>query len=290
MLNFVKIIKILLEYYKLSCYSWIRGAFMLDERNYLQFDIKRAKRPTAINMPYPHYHNYYEIYYLVKGKVIYFINNMSFNLKEGDMVLIPPGVIHRTAKTDENSTERILLTFSPSFLGKEKNNEMLDCFKHCHIRDARRFEKYLNSIENETIQKEILSEDMIKYLLGTMLIKLSRTLQNNIIETETDNDIRQIADYITDNYSTEITLDMLSEKFSISRGHLSRKFKTLTGFGINEYVNLVRIKNAEVLMNNPKLSITEIATICGFNDSSYFASVFRKQKGVSPRELRKTLL
>ena len=62
---------------------------------------------------------------------------------------------------------------------------------------------------------------------------------------------------------------------------------TVIGYNVlNEYVTLVRIKNAENLILNTNYHITDIATMCGFNDSGYFSVVFKKVKGISPLKLR----
>lgn len=101
---------------------------------------------------------------------------------------------------------------------------------------------------------------------------------------------RKIAEYITDNYSSEITLELLSKKFTISKSHMSRQFKAATGFNISEYISVVRIKNAQRLLLTTNYHITQIATMCGFNNSSYFTAVFKRILGISPLKLRKNTL
>ncbi|MEE1042726.1 MAG: AraC family transcriptional regulator, partial [Clostridia bacterium] len=122
--------------------------------------------------------------------------------------------------------------------------------------------------------------------LITLLINLSRLSADKSDEVKTPSFIQKISNYIGENYANEITLDNLSREFSISKSHLSRLFKNTTGFGINEYITIVRIKNAERLILSTKLPITEIATRCGFNDSNYFSSVFKKIKGMSPLKFK----
>lgn len=81
-------------------------------------------------------------------------------------------------------------------------------------------------------------------------------------------------------------MEALAKRFSVSKSHLSRQFKNSTGFGLNEYITIVRIKNAERLILTTDLAITDIATKCGFNDSNYFSSVFKKLKGIPPLKFR----
>ena len=75
--------------------------------------------------------------------------------------------------------------------------------------------------------------------------------------------------------------------FAVSEGYLSRKFKQVTGMGLNQYITLVRISNGEKLLRESNLSVTEVAECCGYNDSNYFAAVFKRVKGVTPLRYRK---
>jgi two-component system response regulator YesN len=58
----------------------------------------------------------------------------------------------------------------------------------------------------------------------------------------------------------------------------------MTGMGLSEYINIARVTAAEKLLLSADLPITEVATKCGFNDSNYFARVFKKLKGVTPKK------
>ena len=100
--------------------------------------------------------------------------------------------------------------------------------------------------------------------------------------SESDRIIYEIIAFISSHYGEEITLESLSHKFSVSKSHLSRRFKEVSGIGLNDYIQHVRIMNAERLLLEGGSSITEIAESCGFNDSNYFSTVFKRQKGITP--------
>ena len=86
----------------------------------------------------------------------------------------------------------------------------------------------------------------------------------------------------------DITLSSVAHTLSVSFEHLSRIFKKETGFGFNEYLTLVRLKEAErMLRNEPGLKISEVAFGVGFNDSNYFSYNFKAHFGVSPKNMRK---
>ena len=74
----------------------------------------------------------------------------------------------------------------------------------------------------------------------------------------------------------------------MSESCLSRKFKQVSGMGLNEFITSVRIHNAEKLLAGGELSVTRIAELCGYSDSNYFASVFKKIKGTTPVKYAKS--
>lgn len=248
--------------------------------------IEREVKPLPVTMPVSHYHSYYEIYYLTKGNVRYFIDNTIYDLSAGDIVLIPPNIIHKTSVIDEGASERLLIWFTPEFLEKDRNDHVFDCFKKHHIKNVTKLNDILSSVETEHKTNDKFSKELIKTQIITLLIQLSRMSADKSNEVKTPSFIQKISNYIGENFANEITLDNLCEEFSISKSHLSRLFKNSTGFGINEYITIVRIKNAERLILSTELPVTEIATRCGFNDSNYFSSVFKKIKGISPLKFR----
>lgn len=250
------------------------------------FYIERELKPLPITMPVSHYHSYYEIYYLTKGNVRYFIDNTTYDLSDGDIVLIPPNIIHKTSVIDDGSSERLLIWFTADFLEKKEDDQIFDCFKKHHIKNMGSLNNILSSIEAEHQNSDKFSKELIKTQLITLLINLSRMSDNHFNEMKAPSIIQKISNYIGENYAMEITLELLAKEFSISKSHLSRLFKSTTGFGISEYISVVRIKNAERLILSTNLPITEIATRCGFNDSNYFSSVFKKLKGISPLKFR----
>jgi YesN/AraC family two-component response regulator len=110
----------------------------------------------------------------------------------------------------------------------------------------------------------------------------------NLDESTTGNQlIDSIVKYINQNYMSDIKLSTVAKMKSVSQEHISRTFKSCTGFGFNEYVTLLRLRKAEeMIKTEPDKTISEIAYECGFNDGNYFSYKFKKMYGVSPIKLR----
>ena len=100
--------------------------------------------------------------------------------------------------------------------------------------------------------------------------------------------IEQAVAYIRENFSSDISLSSLAEKFSVSPEHFSRLFKKETGLGFSKYLNSLRLQYAEQLLKNSEhQSITKVAEICGFEDSNYFSKKFKEVYGISPKKVQK---
>ncbi|MBR2562605.1 MAG: helix-turn-helix transcriptional regulator, partial [Eubacterium sp.] len=72
----------------------------------------------------------------------------------------------------------------------------------------------------------------------------------------------------------------------LNPSYLSTLFKQVTGQTFKEYLNHVRIQEAQRLLTHTDYPIMEISIACGFSDQSYFTKVFRKYTGLTPRQYR----
>lgn len=96
----------------------------------------------------------------------------------------------------------------------------------------------------------------------------------------------KIADYIGENYIKGISLEELADEFHFSKNHIINMFKQEYGMTPFEYINALRIKKAEWLLEVTSKTAEAIAYDCGFNNYSHFFKVFRSTNGISPREWR----
>ena len=250
--------------------------------------VTKEKRAGAYNMLSSHYHDHYEIYLLTKGNVRYFVDERIYDLSEGDVVFIPPHVIHKTATLMNKGAERLLIAFTNEFIMYPPSDKIFSCFDVCYFKNPP-VKDLIEKAAEEYFNKDRYSEDLIAGYIREILVKLRRSMDINNPDKSSENNsiIQNAVHYISKNYSNDISLSELAKKFAISESHFSRQFKAYTGFGLNEYISTVRVKNAEKLLVTTKLPVTEIAQNCGFNSSSYFAAVFKKVRGVSPITMRK---
>lgn len=242
------------------------------------------------NMHFYHYHDEYEIYYLQSGRVKYFIGNELYFLNPGEMIFVPRRIFHKTGSEDNTIAKRILLCFDDEFIDAEYRKYIYEFTKNKHITISSKYRnkitEILTKIENENTKKEKDYEAMQKLYFNQLLVLISR-YRNHKSEIEFSRSysfIQDIAKYISANVESDLSLDALACRFALSPNHLSKQFKKITGVGLNDFINISRVTAAEKLLVSTNMSITEIASACGFSDSNYFASVFKKFKGITPKK------
>lgn len=239
-----------------------------------------------------HYHKENELYLLLKGRVKYFIDNKTFVVNEGDLVIIPPGILHSTDTDDCLYNERLLISFGNDFFFHSISPYLKEMFNETiiHIPKENRplIENMFYQIESEYNSKRDNKDVFLKIYITELLLYLHRyRISKTQDKLNNDKLIQKVKQYINLNFENEILLSDLSKTFGLTESYLSKRFKYVVGTGINEYINYVRIEHAGKLLKSEKLPITEVAIRCGFNDSSYFASVFKKFKGITPYRFSK---
>ncbi len=110
------------------------------------------------------------------------------------------------------------------------------------------------------------------------------------VNDNSETKIVEIHDYIMNNYMKKINLDILEEKFYLSKFHMSREYKKRYGITIMQYLTSLRVGKAKFELRFTEKRVEDIATECGFSNASYFGKIFRKSEGMTPSEYRKTWL
>lgn len=268
------------------------------------FEISEIKLVGNISMKTNHYHDDYEIYYLLEGNRHFFIKDKVYDIKKGDLVFVEKNEIHKTFDAGAPFHQRILINFKKSYLNNilvEANNyDLLACFHgstyilRLKPEEQKSVENLLSKMLAEYTYPINSSSIYLKIILSEFLIYAERLFENSpSCQIETSNPIHkkisEIIIYINKNYVENLTLDFLSKHFFISTFYLSRTFKKITGLNLNQYVNTIRIKEARKLLLSTGLSITNISEEVGYDSITHFGRVFKSIAGVSPLKYRKTL-
>ena len=98
--------------------------------------------------------------------------------------------------------------------------------------------------------------------------------------------LRQVTDYIAENFADEIKLTELAHVAGMSDFHFAREFKRTTGFSPHQYLINFRIERSKTYLKQDELTLTEVSLRSGFSHQSHFTRLFRKITGTTPKLFR----
>jgi len=233
-----------------------------------------------------HVHRTYELYYLINGDREYFIEDRFFTVKEGDLVLIPKNVMHRTGGS---GGLRFLMHFTEALLEKYFTattistlmNDVPFVFR-TDPAQADHILSILNTMLDEynrlRAEQTPKNEHLLSGYLYQLLFTMAYTNNTYVHQNAPDNRITQIIQYIGKNYNHINDIEQIAEHFFISKYHLCRTFKQATGITVQEYVRRKRLTLVSELKKEGK-NLTEASNLAGFkNYSSFYRSYVKMYK------------
>lgn len=269
--------------------------------------INRTIRDHEYTMPSKHFHNEYEIYYLLEGERYYFIEDQTYLVNKGYLVFINHNQIHKTGLAGDPHHDRIVLELNGEFLApffSSIGEFSIEAFFSKHFGILKLSEEGQLYVENLLFDmvKEIQNKapnykSMVYMKLAELLIyslrlkeKESLSFKGETSQTPKHQKVHEITIYIAQNYTKINSLDDLAKLFYINKCYLSRIFKEVTGFTVNEYINIHKIKHAQEFLINSDYNITEIAVLLGYDNITYFERAFKKYTETTPLKYRKKML
>jgi two-component system response regulator YesN len=136
-------------------------------------------------------------------------------------------------------------------------------------------------------QKTILESDTKEKTKNNIRSLVKKVMESmSVAATSGSGIVESVRRFIEENYSSEINLTALSDRYHINPAYLSDLFKKVTGTNFIDYVIELRMKHVLKLLKDPALRLNDIAELTGFSNASYFSSAFKKHYGVSPNEFR----
>lgn len=251
--------------------------------NYLYKDLDIAHKYDILPVPSPdykkHYHDFYEIFFLVKGNVTFTVENEIKKLEENDILLIQPGEHHFVTFLDDSPYERYVLKFQdhmvPQFLKDCLINRSAFYTETENFRELFRkldiFYDDYNALELQLLFSSIVTE---------LLIKLNHS-QFNKKESNNDEDITAIIQYINENIRQPLTAQDLCNQFHFSQSYLYEKFHTHMKTPIMKYIRSKKIIAAYQMITRGEKP-TKVAESFGYVDYTTFYRAFISVMGFSP--------
>ena len=267
-------------------------------RGYLHEDFRvfHLKDADATRVDY-HYHEFDKLVLLLSGTVTYFIEDISYTLKPGDLLAVPHGVIHKPLISTGEAYERYVIWTTPGFLRRcSRDGQDLSLPFHPSARSGEHLRslplparldllRQLTRIQESAHSTEYAAPLMTENLFSLFMISVCRLFRQN-----TDDDAAPARDaktaamcsYIDAHLSEDLSVEHLSSVFYTSRYHLMRTFKAHTGYSLHQYITRRRILRAAELIG-AGMPVAKAATACGYEDYSAFLRAFKNIFKISPK-------
>lgn len=259
-----------------------------------------------------HTHDYMQVWYVMEGYCEHRVGNILNHFVKGNIFVLPPFIVHNldpvsgvdvriigceflsdfineNIKWDENTDTLFDFAYIEPFLvSKESVKPRLFLQGDLQLK----VEQLLLDMFDEYKHERKYYEINIKANLLKLLAILAREYENSRDEEHTRlfNRYRRAVNsalgYIDKNYMNKLYIEDICRIAMMSHTHFSYIFKQITGKTFVEYVNRLRVRKAAGMIMNTQYSMTEICHRTGFNDSTYFSRVFKKEMGLSPRLFR----
>ncbi len=238
-----------------------------------------------------HWHSNIEICTVIEGNCEFNVNGCLYKAGEGDVIFVNSGEIHsiniRMGKIG-------ICTFNPSLLhsiygniGVILTHVKFECIKELGIENEVKscFDYLRNEINsNEKYSSIIFQANLIK-LCGLLLryFEDDNVNKNDVSKLIT---LQKILEYISENFSDNITLELIADTFNYNPAYVSRLLKNRTGVNFKYYLDNIRCQKAMEMLMKTHMSISEIAFACGYNNIRTFNNVFKKIVAVTPSYIR----
>lgn len=251
-----------------------------------------------------HAHPFYEIYFFLEGNLqSYVVGGRSYQLRSGDILMMPPGVPHHPIFQPESQPyRRYVLWLSQEQLRRfeELDPGLLSVFDLCRQQETYRIRCYstsvLDQLENtlSTMWMEEQSSATCKFAYMNSLCMSFLVLLNRVITDEhalmprsfqSNNLLEKIIVYVNENYASPISLRQMADMFFTSPSNIEQLFTKKLGKPFYLYVTECRIIHAQALISGG-MAMKEVAHACGYNDYSNFYRAFSREMGISPTEFR----
>lgn len=259
------------------------------------------KGTRGVNEENYHSHDYPELAFVLSGKGRYKIDDVFYEIGEGDLLILNPGTKHQAMSADkENPTTEFFVGFTDvTFPGEQANSIGLPEGSPIIHTTGELRQKLFKICSSMSAENEVCRPGryfMLKaYLMQMLLLIIREQVEPVELKTgyafESVNKkyvVEQIVSYFEDHYDKKISLDRIAENMYLSPFYISKIFKSETGDTPIRHLINIRLERAKELLEGGFAgSIQEIAARVGYEDAYHFSKLFKKRYGVPPSQIKK---
>lgn len=235
-----------------------------------------------------HFHEHYVIGFIESGKRHLSCKNKDYIIEPGDLMIFNPRDNHTCEQIDNRTLDYRCLNINEDIMKKIMHeitdNEYLPRFSQNVIFHSEQI-TLLREVHEMIMEerKEFEKEENLLFLMKILIDKYAEPFNKN--DSNDNEGIKKICEFIDENYYSSITLDDLSEISKINKYSMLRKFTKLKGVTPYQYLQAVRINKAKELLENGE-EVIDAAYKTGFTDQSHFTNFFKRFIGLTPGQYK----
>ena len=230
--------------------------------------------------------DFHDLTYIVSGYATYIIDGAEYNLKQGDFIYVPVGSVREAYTSQNEPIQSYAANFRLHVLGGSREEIQLPFNRVFKTGLTGEFISLYSELDHIWIEKAANYQMRARAVFMLILDELLRRVSSGIMMNE-DPRLSKVKQYILHNYIHKIEICKLAEIAGLNTVYLGAYFKQVNGCTLKQYINRIRINNAENLLSTGGCSVSEAAMRSGFDDLFYFSKVYRSYKGYAPSTLLK---
>lgn len=140
------------------------------------------------------------------------------------------------------------------------------------------------AILHQSIKTQLYNREKLRYYYVNSIHKVDTENKFGLFEQDFITNVNKLINANLDN--SNFSVEQLADSLKISRVQLYRKMKAILGINISDYIQNIRLERAKVMLEDSKLTISEVAYAVGFSSPNYFSTSFKNKYNLTPKGYR----
>lgn len=241
----------------------------------------------------PHWHSAPELICILSGEFSVTLGHATSFVAAGSMLYINPDEIHSLEAQVPNS-QLLTIQFSPNLFDETHPAPVMDYLLPASQEEQAADQQIRNSViallEHLIESQPSFTRIALIYQLLGALLAVSEEMparQQLTVRKKDQQLVKYGIEFINQHFDDELNLATIADHVGVSYHHFSRTFKKISGYNFKEYLTMIRINKAKLLLKDTHIPITDISYSCGFSNHKQLIFAFNKYCRMTPTEFRK---